>query len=91
VIAEPPLLTGAVNATDACPLPAVADTAVGTPGTVAEAVGVTGLDAAEGVPLPTTFVALTVNVKLVPLLNPVTTIGLPVPDAVAPPGLAVTV
>jgi hypothetical protein len=34
VIAEPPLLAGAVNVTVACPFPAVAVPIVGAPGTV---------------------------------------------------------
>jgi len=35
VIADPPVLPGAVNATVICPLPAVADPIVGAPGGVA--------------------------------------------------------
>lgn len=59
MITVPPLLAGAVHDTDAWLSPAVADTAVGTPGT---ANGVTALDAAEAAPVPTEFVAVTVNV-----------------------------
>ncbi len=46
----------------AWPLPALADTAVGAPGTVAGATGVTGFDAADAGPVPTAFRAVTVNV-----------------------------
>jgi len=59
VIALPPLDAGAVHVTDACALPAVADTAVGAPGTVA---GVTAAEAAEAGPVPAALAALTVNV-----------------------------
>jgi hypothetical protein len=69
VIAEPPLLAGAVNDTDTCALPAVAVPIIGAPGTVA---GVTEFDAAEAAPVPAMFVAVTVNVYAVPLVNPVT-------------------
>jgi hypothetical protein len=43
------------------PLPAVADTAVGAPGTTGEA-GVTEFDAEDAGPGPTVLAALTVNV-----------------------------
>ena len=59
VIAEPPLLTGATNPTVTSPLPRVPTTNVGAPGTVA---GVTDADALEATPVPTAFVAVTVNV-----------------------------
>ena len=62
VMALPPSLAGAVQETDAEALPAVAETAVGAPGTVAGATGVTLLDGAEAALLPTAFVAMTVNV-----------------------------
>jgi hypothetical protein len=55
----PPFEAGAVQLTLACALPAVAETAVGAPGTVA---GVTLLDADEAGPLPTRFAAVTVKV-----------------------------
>ncbi len=58
-MAAPPLLAGAVNATDACALPAVAVPIVGAPGTV---VGVTLFDAAEAAPVPALLVAVTVKV-----------------------------
>ena len=62
VIAEPPLLAGAVNETDACASPEVAETPVGATGTVAEAAGVTELDELLGTLLPIALVATTVNV-----------------------------
>ena len=61
-MALPPFEAGAVQETDAEALPAVAETAVGAPGTVAGATGVTLLDGAEAALLPTAFVAMTVNV-----------------------------
>ena len=59
VIAEPPLLAGAVHDTAACPLPATAVTAVGEPGIV---VGVTAVLGAEAGEVPAAFVAVTVKV-----------------------------
>ena len=59
MIPEPPLLAGAVNATLALALPAVATPIVGAPGTVA---GVTLFDAAEAAPVPALLVAVTVKV-----------------------------
>ena len=58
VIGLPPL-AGAVQETVAEPLPAVAETPVGAPGTAA---GVTEFDAADPAPVPTAFVAVTVKV-----------------------------
>jgi hypothetical protein len=55
------------------------------------AAGVTDALAADAAPVPTAFVAVTVNVYAVPLLKPVTVSGLDAPDAVKPPGLDVTV
>jgi hypothetical protein len=69
VMAEPPLLTGAENVTEACALPAVAAPIVGAPGTVA---GVTLFDAADAGPVPTPFVAMTVKVYAVPFVRPST-------------------
>jgi hypothetical protein len=60
VITLPPLL-GAVQLTDADPLPPVADTPDGTPGTVGAA-GVTALEGTEACPVPTELAAETVNV-----------------------------
>jgi hypothetical protein len=87
-MAEPPLLTGAVKATDTCALPEVPTTEVGAPGTVA---GVTAEDAEDAAPVPTLLVAVTVKVYEVPLVRPVTTIGEAEPVPVRPPGLEVTV
>jgi len=53
--------------------------------------GVTAAEAADAGPVPTLLVAVTVKVYAVPLVSPVTTIGLAVPVAVIAPGLAVTV
>jgi hypothetical protein len=53
------LLAGGVKLTVACVLPRVAVPIVGAPGTVA---GVTLFEAAEGAPVPTAFVAVTVKV-----------------------------
>ncbi len=86
VIADPPFDAGAVKLTVACASPAVAETAVGTPGTVGAAVGVTAGDAAEAGLVPTALVAVTVNVYDVPSVKPVTVNGLLAPVAVFPPG-----
>ena len=59
MIAEPPLLDGAVKVTLALALPAVAVPIVGAPGTVD---GVTLLDAADAAPVPSALVAVTVKV-----------------------------
>ena len=61
-MALPPLDAGAVHETEAEALPAVAVTAVGTPGTVAGATGVTLLEAAEAALEPTELVATTEKV-----------------------------
>jgi hypothetical protein len=53
--------------------------------------GVTELDAADGAELPFAFVAKTVKVYEVPLVNPVTVNGEEAPVAVKPPGLDVAV
>lgn len=87
MIAEPPLLEGAVNVTETVVLlVAVAGPIVGAPGTVA---GVTLLDAAEAALLPAAFVANTVQVTAVPFVKPVTVRGEPAPEAVCPPHVAV--
>jgi hypothetical protein len=91
VIALPPLLPGAVKVTVALALPAVAMPMVGAPGTVAVPEGVTLLDRADAGPVPIALVAVTVKVYAVPLVKPVTVIGLTVPVAVSPPGLEVAV
>jgi hypothetical protein len=53
-------------------------------------VGVTELDAELSAPYPVLFVAATVNVYVVPAVNPVMVIGLLTPVAVNPPGELVT-
>ena len=88
MIAEPPVEFVAVKLTVACPLPDVALPIVGAPGADA---GVTEFDAADAAPVPALFVAVTVKVYAVPLVNPVTVMGLDVPVPVNPPGLEVTV
>jgi hypothetical protein len=62
VIALPPFEAGGVQDTVADASPAVAVTAVGAPGAVAGATGVTLFEASEAGPVPTAFVAVTVNV-----------------------------
>jgi hypothetical protein len=88
VIADPPLLAGAVNEIVAEPFPATALTDVGVPGTVD---GVTEFVALDAVLVPLAFVAVTVNVYVVPLVRPVIVIGEPFPVAVKPPMFEVTV
>jgi hypothetical protein len=87
VIADPPFETGAENETVASPSPRTAVTLVGASGVVA---GVTELLATEAVLVPTALVAVTVNVYVVPFVNPKTVIGDEPPVAVCPP-LDVTV
>lgn len=93
MIVEPPLLAGPVQLTVACAFPAVALRAVGAPGAVGTAVGVTEFDELLAGPDPALFVAVTVNVYDVPLLNPITVHdnAPAVHPQAAPPGLAVTV
>ena len=69
MIADPPLLAGALHVNETCVLPAVPATEVGALGTVR---GVTEPDAVETVPVPAVFVALTRNVYAVPFTKPVT-------------------
>ena len=69
MIADPPLLTGAVQVKETCVLPAVPATEVGAPGTVR---GVTAAETVDVAPVPAVFVALTRNVYEVPLVKPVT-------------------
>jgi hypothetical protein len=90
VIAEPPVDAGAVHVTVAWPLPAVALTFVGAPGTP---VGVTEEEALDAVLVPRAFVAVTVNVYAVPFVSPVTValVVEPLTVAVSPPGDDVTV
>ena len=60
VIAEPPSLVGAVHNNFADPFNGCADTPVGAPGAVAA--GVTAAEDADAGPVPSRFVAVTVNV-----------------------------
>jgi hypothetical protein len=80
-MALPPVLAGAVQLTAADALLAVAVTAVGAPGTVGT-LGITALDGADSGPVPNELLADTLNVYVVPLVNPVTVVdsagGLPV-------------
>ena len=64
-----------MNVIVACALPAVAVPIIGAPGTVT---GVALFDAADAEPVPTSLVAVIVNVYGVPLVSPVTVMGLPV-------------
>ena len=88
VIAASPLLAGAVNVTVASPLTpvAVAVTMVGASGAPA---GVTDVEAA--ILIPTALVAVTVNVYAIPLVSPVTVIGLEAPLTGTCPALGVGV
>ena len=89
MIAEPPLLAGAVQVTTAEAFPGVADTPVGAPGTVLGVTAALGDDAGE---VPAALVAVAVNVYAVPLVSPETVpVVAPAVDTVAPPGDAVTV
>ena len=56
-----------------------------------DAIGVAALLAAEAAPVPTALVAVTVKVYAVPLVSPVTVMGLVEPEPVRLPGLEVTV
>ena len=101
VIAEPPLLAGALKVTVACPSDdptaalagalAAALAPVGAPGNPAGVAAPEGAEAALG---PAVLNATTVNVYAVPLVNPDTTIGDAPPDALiavdTPPIRAVT-
>ena len=58
----PPSDSGALKLIVAWALPDTALTSVGAPGTVAGATGVTLVEALEADPVPTAFVAVTVNV-----------------------------
>jgi hypothetical protein len=68
VIAEPPLLVGAVHVSATCVLPAVPATAVGAPGTPA---GVTPLETLEKLPVPIALIAATLKKYVVPFVSPV--------------------
>ena len=84
----PPSELGADHASATCVLPGVAAVSVGATGTVR---GV-ALRALEAGPVPTAFVAATVNEYDVPFARPVTgQVVVPMVVHVAPPGLAVAV
>jgi len=68
VIADPPLLAGAVHVRATCVFPAVPVTAVGAPGTPA---GVTPLEALEKLPVPIALIAATLKKYVVPFVSPV--------------------
>ena len=89
MIARPPFEAGADQLTRADPSAGVATAPVGAPGTVA---GITGAEAAEAGPVPTTFAAVTLNVYDVPLVRPLT-VQLRAPPVVQvfAPGAEVTV
>jgi hypothetical protein len=79
VITRPPSLKGAVQLTTEMVLAAdVAETFVGGPGTTPT---VATADAEEIAEFPDTFVAVTLNVYVVPLVSPVTTHGFESPHA----------
>jgi hypothetical protein len=73
VIAEPPLLAGAVHRTVAAALPGTAAGAVGAPGAAGK---VTELEAADATPEPTALRAVTAHVYALPFVSVVTEIGL---------------
>ena len=62
VMAEPPSLAGAVNATEACAFPAATVPIVGAPGTVEVGAGVTEFEAELAGLVPLALVAITVKV-----------------------------
>src|SRR2546423_9833317 len=86
----PPVELGAVHASAIWGSPRVAVRPAGEPGTAGGATGVAeaGVD---GGPVPTAFVALTMNVYSVPLVSPVIVQPRVVVAQVAPPGFAVAV
>jgi hypothetical protein len=81
LIVDPPLEAGAAQLTVAAALPAVTALITGAPGTVTAA-GITALEGAEAGPVPTAFVAETMKVYDVPLINSVTVVVVAVPGAV---------
>ena len=90
----PPSDSGAVHDTCALESPATADTPPGAAGTLENALGVTGFEGLDAGPRPTAFVALTVNVYVVPFTRPDTEQLVPFAASsthAAPPGDAVTV
>ena len=88
MIGLPPSVSGAEKEMVAWALPATAEVEVGASGTV---IGVAGFDATDDELIPTSLVAVTVNVYVSPFVSPVTVIGLPVPVAVYVSVMSVTV
>lgn len=88
VMGDPPVFVGAVNVTLALFVNAVARPIMGAPGIVT---GMTELLEEDAGPGPTAFVAVTLNVYDVPLVNPLTVIGLDVPEELIFPGVLMTV
>jgi hypothetical protein len=93
VIGLPPLLVGAANVTRSFPVALLVGIGytlmlTGAPGTCA---GTTMFDCAEAAPVPTAFVAVTVQRYVLPLVRLLTVIGelVPVLDPGAPPLLLV--
>jgi hypothetical protein len=84
VIAEPPLLVGAVHVRATCVFPAVPVIAVGAPGTPT---GVTPLEALEKLPVPTALIAATWKKYVVPLVRPVAVHAVVVEVVVQPAAL----
>jgi hypothetical protein len=84
VIAEPPLLVGAVHVSATCELPAVPATAVGAVGTPN---GVTPLDAVEKLPVPFALIAATLKKYVVPFASPVAVHAVVVDVVVQPAAL----
>jgi hypothetical protein len=84
VIAEPPLLAGAVHVSATCVFPAVPVIAVGAPGTPT---GVTPLDAVEKLPVPFALIAATWKKYVVAFVSPVAVHAVVVDVAVQPAAL----
>jgi hypothetical protein len=84
VIAEPPLLVGAVHETATCVFPATPVTAVGVPGTPT---GVMLLDTAEKLPVPIALMAATWKKYGVPFASPVAVHAVVVDVVVQPAAL----
>ena len=91
MIVEPPLYSGAAYVTDTWPLPLIADPIVGALATLIA--GTNGFDALDEVLVPMALVAVTVQVYVLPLVSPVTIIGLDTPlvTPVVPPSLEMQV
>ena len=66
MIADPPLLAGAVHVSATCVLPAVPATPVGTPGTPT---GIIPLEAVEKPPVPFALIAATWKKYVVPFVR----------------------